>query len=151
MILAATADHYSRRFLNARAGMPKRAFVPFLIFGPGILPPNPAAASLWGSHLDIPPTLVELAAPRGFEYPAYGRNILYTGDVHPSFGAGFAVGPAWLAEIGASAWMAWPDVSVAPGTPNLPSLSATARDLKAAAWWRVVRGPVLPPGKGTVR
>ena len=144
MLMAATADHYSRRFLNQRPGMPERAFVPFLLYGPGILPPNPAATSLWGSHLDIPPTLVEMAAPAGFAYPAYGRDILDASDGHPSFGAGFSVGRDYLAELGASVWIPWPDVSTAPPAPDLPALSATARDLKAAAWWRVVRGAGLP-------
>jgi len=144
MLLAATADHYSRRFLNQRPGMPERAFVPLLLYGPGILPPNSAAAALWGSHLDIPPTLVELAAPAGFQYPAYGRNILDSLNLQPSFGAGFAVGKNYVAEPTSSAWVPWPDVSAAPGAPDLPTLSRMARDLKAAAWWRVVRGSRLP-------
>src|ERR1019366_6130742 len=75
-LFATTGDHYSRRCLNPHPTIFQRRAVPLVLIGPDILPPPPQPGPMAGSHLDILPTLIELAAPAGFVYHAFGRNLL---------------------------------------------------------------------------
>ena len=87
-LFAITGDHYSRRCINPRPTLYQRKAVPFVLYGPEVLSAIRPPDRMAGSHLDILPTLVELAAPPGFAYHALGRNMLDASQTQTGFGHG---------------------------------------------------------------
>jgi len=86
-LFAFTGDHYARRFINHFPNLFERSAVPFILYGKGI----PAEKNNTpGSHINIPPTLVELIAPKDFEYYSFGNSFLLP-DKNTGFGFGKAV------------------------------------------------------------
>ena len=150
VLLAATADHYGRRFLNTKPGLAERSLVPFLLHGPEVLKGVELPPGACGSHLDIPATLVELSAPAGFRYHALGRSVLGPEAAEPAFGSDKVIGPGFLAELtDTPSWVALAGEAAPAEGPDLKALVRREHDLQAVSWWRVLRGPALPaePGK----
>ncbi|MCX7806581.1 MAG: hypothetical protein N3A38_15555, partial [Planctomycetota bacterium] len=105
-----------------------------------------------GSHMDITPTLVELCAPAGFRYHSLGRDVLAPCDNPVAFGADFAVGPDFVADLeGEPRWEAFPDSPSPRIPPDTSALRRRYRDLKGISWWRAVRGAEMPPEGGAKR
>lgn len=69
-----TGDHYGRRFINHKPSLYEKSSVPFIMYGKGI---EPSINTTVGSHIDIMPTLIEMIAPRGFEYYSFGNSLLH--------------------------------------------------------------------------
>lgn len=146
-LVAATGDHYGRRFLNAKPGLVERSFVPFLLHGPEVLAGARPVPGACGAHVDIPATLIELAAPEGFSYHAMGRSVLGPRAAEPAFGADKVVGPGFVAEL--SLTPEWAALNAGtggqkPAPPDLKNLKRRECDLRAVGWWRVLRGAELP-------
>ncbi len=147
VLVAVTGDHYSRRFLNGRPGLVERALVPLLLHGPQVLGGRTLPPRAFGSQLDLTPTLVELAAPAGFVYHALGRDLLSSPWPAAAFGAGMAIGPAFVAELSDTpSWVPLPGSLPEAAPPDLAALKRVSDDLRAVSWWRVVRGAGLPSG-----
>ena len=148
-LVAITGDHASRRFLNERPNLYERLGVPLVLHGPEVLQRLSPPAGMAGSHLDIVPTLVELAAPAGFQYHSMGGNMLDPRRSQVGFGGrGTVVGSNFVFEVERpSELMALPGTSVAAESVN----TSTLRDLYMAfhglGWWRIMRGPELPTTK----
>ncbi len=142
VLVAATADHYGRRFLTSRPGVVDQSTVPLLLYSPSF-PVAGRAVRPWGSHLDILPTLVGLSAPAGFRYAAFGTSLLDANPRGISFGSGHAVGDGFVADLWKRrSWEALPDGGP-PAPPDLEALRHRDNDLKALSWWRVRHGPDL--------
>ena len=67
-------DHADRCNIDKQPSDYERFGVPFVITGAGISKGILAANSA-GSHIDIVPTIIELVAPRGFEYYSIGTSL----------------------------------------------------------------------------
>lgn len=144
-LFAMTGDHPSRRFINSRPDLYERSAVPCVLYGKealaGIVPPHAMA----GAHVDLVPTLVELCAPAGFEYSSFGGSLLDPLRSPIGFGARTIVGPDFIIEVDHS-----DQVHTLPGSQSTPSSipSAALKQLYQAnqglAWWRAMRGSVLP-------
>jgi len=78
-----TGDHFGRRFVNAKPNLFEHSAVPFIMYGKniekGIINKTP------GSHIDIIPTLIEMVAPKGFEYYSFGQSLLNNKDKNIGF------------------------------------------------------------------
>ncbi|MCB0445353.1 MAG: LTA synthase family protein [Gelidibacter sp.] len=68
-----TGDHFGRRFINSKPNLYEKSSVPLIIYGSGI---QPSKNYTPGSHIDILPTLLELVAPKGFDYYSFGNSLL---------------------------------------------------------------------------
>lgn len=147
VLFAVTSDHYGRRFLHGRPTLAERSMVPFLLHGSRELGIGSLPTIRFGSHLDIPATLVDLAAPAGFRYHALGRNLLAPGKADAAFGSGFAVGRDFVAAFGSRPIREPLDGNAPPsgGGPDLPALSRRNDDFCAVSWWMVMKGDRLPP------
>jgi hypothetical protein len=128
LLLAATGDHYGRRYPDRHPDLPSRTLVPFLLWGPGLDRRLPAGCA--GSHIDIAPTLIERCAPAGFAYHAFGRDLL-GGDPGCGIGQTAAVTADAVVDL------------VAGGTDEA-DLRRRADDLRGLGWWRAMRGPAWP-------
>lgn len=71
-IYAFTGDHFGRRFLNSNPNLYERSSVGLTLFGKNI---PKAVNHTAGSHIDILPTLIEMIAPKGFEYYSFGTSM----------------------------------------------------------------------------
>jgi len=71
-----TGDHFGRRFVNSKPNLYEKSTVPFILYGKGI---TPKVNSSPGSHIDIAPTLIEMIAPKDFNYYSFGNSLLLKG------------------------------------------------------------------------
>ena len=78
-----TGDHDSRAHIHLDAPLYELASVPLVLAGPDSLKDMASDPFQVGSHLDIASTLVELIAPKGFNYSSFGHSMLSAS--HPPF------------------------------------------------------------------
>ncbi|HUU45579.1 MAG TPA: sulfatase-like hydrolase/transferase [Acidobacteriota bacterium] len=144
-VFAATGDHASHLFVNARRPFYEKASVPLVLYGPEVLGGFKPSRELVGSHLDIVPTLIELAAPKGFAYHAIGQDILSPDHLPLGFARGRVIGPDFVVDFGDNTGIH--PVAGRPLPDPLPDLQEIRRRhdaLLALSWWRIMRGPTLP-------
>jgi phosphoglycerol transferase MdoB-like AlkP superfamily enzyme len=141
-LVVVTADHPGRRWISKNPDPLEKYLVPCVLYGPEVLTGIHPPRSMAGSHLDINPTLVELAAPKGFPYHAMGRDFLDPQTRAIAVGKNLVLSPLFLMDFHKA-----PRIAVLPGAS--PSLSdQTIKDLKrlhdamhGIAWWRIMKGP----------
>lgn len=68
-----TGDHFGRRFVNKQPNLYEKSAVPLILYGKGI---EPGVNKTPGSHIDISPTLIEMVAPKDYEYYSFGKPLL---------------------------------------------------------------------------
>ncbi|HYA88967.1 MAG TPA: LTA synthase family protein [Nitrospirota bacterium] len=142
-VFAITGDHWSRRFPNARPTFFEQSSVPFVLYGKEVLqglliPPRTA-----GSHIDIAPTLIELAAPKGFVYYSVGSNLLSTKPHELGIGYHKVIGPDFIADMNTETFHPLPERPLPKVLPDITALRTTFNDYYGVAWWRVKRGPQM--------
>lgn len=133
LLLAATGDHYGRRYPNRRPDLASRTLVPFLLWGPGVDRPFPAGQA--GGHIDIGATLIERCAPAGFAYHSFGRDLLSA----PGIGIGQTVAVSATGVAGLKGYSG--DVQ---GDIDAKRARQRAADLAGLGWWRAKRGSAFP-------
>jgi len=74
-LFAITGDHYGRRHIDPHPSLFDTTAVPLIIYGANIKR-NFTGSSIAGSHSDLAPTLIEMVAPKGFVYYAFGNSLL---------------------------------------------------------------------------
>jgi phosphoglycerol transferase MdoB-like AlkP superfamily enzyme len=135
-IFILTGDHAQRWYVNPNPNIYETVAVPFILFGKGIT--KPAEQNLSGSHKDIPATVIELAAPKGFEYYSLGQDMLAA----PAFGLhnmywiyGNEMGDISNKDI---------KITTDGTTPaDTQDITARAQALRKIAWWRIMKGTEL--------
>jgi sulfatase-like protein len=144
-IIAATGDHWSRRFIGARPSLYERSAVPLMLYGPSVLDGIQYPEAMAGSHLDICPTLIELAAPRGFEYHAMGRDMLAPRRHPLGFGRVRVIGPDFIMDTdGRHVFKRIPGRALPSPRPDRNELLRRHSAVQALAWWRIMQGTELP-------
>lgn len=145
-LFAITGDHYSRKkFVSVRPmnTLFDQFAVPLVICGPKTLENVRPPAALAGSHLDILPTLIDLAAPSGFVYHAFGRDLLDQWQNQIGFGCNVVMGPDFILRLRHPA-----HVENLHGQPitgiDGKKLALRYRQLEALGWWRAVKGNQWP-------
>lgn len=139
-LFAITGDHYGRRFPDAHPGLYERLGVPFVLYGHSVLAGVDREPRTAGGHIDVLPTLVDLTAPAGFSYCAFGRNLLGSGGAAAGYGNSAAV-----TDAGAVAFTDKGAEVEGPLTPlQVTALRQRFDDLHALGWWRVRMGDALP-------
>lgn len=144
-VFAITGDHSSRKFIGRPTAF-ERHSVPLVLYGPETIRNLKVPENTVGSHIDMLRTVVELAAPAGFEYHSMGSDLFDTSAPSIAVAANFVIlTPGHIIET--------------PGRPVVEKISGDSgmihdADMKrimdhvhryyAAAWWRVMRGPELP-------
>jgi len=144
-LVALTGDHWSRRSMTARPTFYERSAVPFLLHGPQVLAGVTRPLQAAGGHLDIAPTLIELCAPEGFQYPAVGENLLRPRR-HWGLGSNRIMGSGFLMELNGQGTKLFPTTGAQASEPgDLGPLAAWYRTANGLGWWRLMRGPELDP------
>ncbi|MDH3584712.1 MAG: LTA synthase family protein, partial [Phycisphaerae bacterium] len=144
-LFALTGDHVSRRFPTPRPTLYERSTVPLLLYGPGILPSVERPQDLIGTHVDIGPTLIELAAPADFEYYSSGFDVLGPEYPHTAHGSGRIIGRDFICEPrGGFHFEPMPGGTLPDPLPNLDKRMRWYSSVCAITLWRIRNGPSLP-------
>lgn len=148
-IFAITGDHYSRKqYVSARPThtLFEELAVPLIIHGPKALEKVQPPAAIAGSHLDVLPTLINLAAPSGFAYHAFGHDLFDKSQLQVGFGINTAIGPDFILKTNDPTHLE--DLHGGPATNvDGESLALRYRQLHALGWWRAMKGNEWPAQK----
>ena len=99
-LFAMTGDHYSREeSVNPRPNLFESSAVPFVLYGRDALAGVRRPGTLAGSHVDIVPTLVDLVAPAGFAYHAFGRDLLDPTQAQVGYGNDTVIAPDFVLNV----------------------------------------------------
>ncbi len=140
-LFVVVGDHGDRYNIDKVPTTYERYGIPFIVTGQGIhkgiLLPDSA-----GSQIDIVPTLIELIAPKGFEYMALGGSL--TRENRQGVNYGF-----WITRQSIGKADTVPLVAESlDGSEALPSLDDVAMQnyinaIRSISWWRPKYGPIL--------
>lgn len=145
-LFAITGDHTTRSNIGFPGdSVAEQVVVPFVLYGPDVLGKRSGLQTMPGAHIDIAPTLYELAAPAGFRYTAFGRDLLSQPAQEFGLGHEYFIGTDYIAPYrnNGSAY-------ALPGVPNNTTTAPAAaalreyNALRALAWYRIRRGVELP-------
>ena len=145
-LFAITGDHYSRKqYVSARPThtLYEQLAVPLVIYGSKVLEDLQRPAAIAGSHLDIVPTFVDLAAPRGFAYHAFGRDLFDQSQPQAGYGCNAVIGPDLILKINDPAHVE--DLhGQRRSDVNGEALAVRYRQLHGLGWWRAMKGSQWP-------
>jgi len=144
-LFALTGDHYSRETsVNPRPTLFESTAVPLVLHGPEVLAGVKPPPALAGAHVDIVPTLVDLVAPAGFAYPAFGRDLLDGARPQIGYGDDAVVAPGFIFRVRDPGRVETLDGGL-PAT-HVPSaeLALHYRQLHGLSWWRTHAGSAWP-------
>lgn len=135
-LFAITGDHADRMNIEPNPSLFERYAIPLVLYGKGIdksIIPNSAA----GTQLSIAPTLVELIAPKGFEYYSINESLT-KGD---TIGANheFWVTGSSIGKIDLQTFEEIPDTAQAINT-NKENIKRYVDSIRALSWWRIKNG-----------
>lgn len=140
-----TGDHSGRRNIAAQPTIFEKECVPLILYGPSVLRERSLPADIAGSHLDILPTLVELAAPAGFRYHAMGRNLFTAQPGEPACGRFTALAGDRLLHLAGDGRLWRLDEGRAPPDAAFEDALRQRHDLwLGLSWWRLRHGPEFP-------
>jgi phosphoglycerol transferase MdoB-like AlkP superfamily enzyme len=88
-----TGDHYGRHFITTTPSSYEGSSVPLIMYGPQVLEGLQFPEGMAGSHVDLQTTLIELCAPKGFDYVSLGKNLLKPADAAFGVGRDFVIFP----------------------------------------------------------
>jgi phosphoglycerol transferase MdoB-like AlkP superfamily enzyme len=86
-LFAITGDHKERQGIMLPKDEPYYDLVPFVLYGKHVLKGVKTPANVHARHIDIGPTLYDLAADDGFRYYAMGDSIFDAPKDRPSYSA----------------------------------------------------------------
>ena len=141
-LFAITGDHWSRKFLNEHPTLYERTSVPLVLYGKEVLKGVPVPAKMAGSHLDIMPTLLELASPKGASYYSLGSNILDPDRAQFGIGRGMMVTPDSL--ISGNTVAPLPFVGGDVSDEDTAAANRLIQSWRGMGWWRIMEGGELP-------
>lgn len=139
-LFAFTGDHFSRKFLNNHPPAFEGSAVPFILYGKDVLQGVQLPADAVGSHIDIGPTLIELAAPKGFRYHALGRSVFERRPEPLAFSRDFVLAPNYLLDTRVQTYHPVPGRPLPSPLPDPQEPTLLHHRLLGISWWRTMRG-----------
>jgi phosphoglycerol transferase MdoB-like AlkP superfamily enzyme len=101
-LVVITADHEARRTISKKPDIFEKTSIPCVFYGPDVLKGIHPPSKMVGSHLDLTPTLVELAATVGFTYHTLGKDLLEPRSCPVGVGKGLVIGSSFFLDINAN-------------------------------------------------
>jgi len=141
-----TGDHYGRRHVVRNPNLFERTAVPLVFYGKSVLGNYKGISGAAGSHIDIAPTLIEMIAPKGFQYYSYGDNIFNHNRLQLGLGKDAVVTPYHIFSIQDGTFEPVPfNLPIGqPSDPQYPHYKKRYDTAMGLAWWRIMHGPNLP-------
>lgn len=143
-LFVVTGDHKSRRFIHSRPEYFEESLVPLVFYGKDVLQGLSLPQGMTGSHIDIAPTLIELVAPKGFQYSAMGKDMFDPGQSRLSIGFWRIIGPDFIADVRESPkFYPLPGKMLPASLPKADELRTRLNRYYGVSWWRVHYGPLI--------
>jgi phosphoglycerol transferase MdoB-like AlkP superfamily enzyme len=143
-LFAFTGDHFGRKFINMNPDGFERSAVPFILYGQDVLRGIRMPRGAAGSHIDIGPTLVELAAPRGFTYYSVGQDLLAERKEFLGIGWFRVINKDFVLSLsGPPQFHALPGRELPKDLPDIHELKSAFDRVYGIGWWRVRQGEKL--------
>ncbi len=139
-LILIVGDHGDRYNIDKNPSMYERYVVPFVVTGNGVhkgtLLPDSA-----GSQIDIGPTIIEMVAPKGFEYYAIGSSLTRSNRWGVNYG--FWITRDFIGEAD-RAPLEPVQIEGSQGRPiDEPALQHYIDAVRSISWWRPKYGSVL--------
>jgi phosphoglycerol transferase MdoB-like AlkP superfamily enzyme len=143
-LFAFTGDHYGRKFINANPEFFERSGVPLILYGKEVLRGVKTPPGVAGSHIDIGPTLVELAAPAGFTYYSMGQDLLFPRKKYLGLGWFRIIGKDFIFDAyGPPRFYPLPGKDLPGNLPDIEDMKRLHNRAYGIGWWRVKQGAKL--------
>jgi phosphoglycerol transferase MdoB-like AlkP superfamily enzyme len=129
-------DHADRLNVEKNPDLYRRYGIPLVVYGQGITKNIfPKAAA--GSHINITPTLIELVAPKGFEYYSLGGSLTRGNPFGMNYG--FWVTHDYIGKADSDFTEA---ITGDPAVtkPSSDKLEQDINGLRSISWWRIKHG-----------
>ncbi len=140
-VFAITGDHSGRKHIQSNPGFFERSAVPLVLYGRDVLQGIHLPKNAAGSHIDICPTLIELAAPPNFPYHSVGSSLLASRERPVGIAQGKLITSDFILDLsGVSAVYPLPGKRLPNNPPDLKGLKRLHDAVHAIAWWRIMRG-----------
>ena len=136
-VFAITGDHWSRKFVNERPTLYESRSVPFVLYGEKVLEGLSFPDRVAGSHLNIMPTLLDVASPKGHTYVSLTESLFSRKRLPVGIGRGMAVTPSHM--ISGSTAERLPFGSEV-SAPDLGPIHSMVSSLRGVGWWRIMKG-----------
>lgn len=139
-LFVVTGDHADRLNIEASPSLYERYAIPFVVYGQGVnknLFPQNAA----GSQINIIPTLIELIAPKGFEYYSVGDSLTRGSTL--GFNYGFWITKNSMGKIGDGVGEKLPETDAGSVILDAGVIQQNIDAARAVSWWRVKNGKYL--------
>ena len=143
-LFALTGDHYSRECFAPRPTLSERTAVPLVLCGRDALDQVARPTAVAGAHMDILPTLINLVAPGGFQYHAFGHDLLDPSRPQHGFGCEAVVGQDFIMTQRTPRRLENLEGGTGPDGVPMEELSLRYRRLHALSWWRAMKGKEWP-------
>ncbi len=129
-------DHADRLNLDTNPSLYERYGVPFIVHGQGVEKQTLGEKGA-GSHINVAPTLLELVAPKGFDYYSLGDSLTRGNSI--GFNYGFWMTHDYVGKIGSHAEERIPGEQVIP-PPDEDFIQQDIDARRAISWWRAKYG-----------
>ena len=140
-LIMVVGDHADRMNLEAAPRLYERYAVPLIVTGKGvtkdIFPPDTA-----GSHVNVLPTLIELCAPRGFEYTSVGTSLTKGSVIGFSYGYWITAEEMGYTDRAGEREAIDPAQEVAHSIPWQMIEEEVMRQ-RSVSWWRIENGNAI--------
>ncbi|MCW8918993.1 MAG: sulfatase-like hydrolase/transferase [Gammaproteobacteria bacterium] len=140
-LFAITGDHTARLQIRFPGdSVAEQSAVPLILYGPEVLGTTGNRETA-GAHIDIAPTLIELAADKGFAYPTFGENMLAKKSPSTGLGWHYLMSEHYIANDAAEYGI----FALAGGErpaqrPDLAPQRTHYNALRALSWQRIKKG-----------
>ena len=144
-VFAITGDHTQKLEINFPGDYDfERYTVPLVLWGPDVLPEHKISPLTPGSHIDIPATLYDLAAPAGFRYAAFGKSMFHKQSEDYGFGYAHIIGANFLMSAREGNVFSRAPLQSNVDKPEDPaSIKRQFTAMKSVAHYRVRNGSVI--------
>jgi len=136
-IFIITGDHADRFNIEPSPSLAEQYTIPFVLYGqgiyPGLLPPNVA-----GGQLNIMPTLMELIAPKGFEYYSVVKSMTAGSEV--GINRDFWVTSGGIGKIDSTTLAQVPWAQGNDAEPSIDKIKQDIDAVQAVSWWMIKHG-----------
>lgn len=133
-------DHADRTNLDSTPTLFERYAIPLVLYGKGInksiLPKDVA-----GDQLNIMPTLIEMIAPKGFEYYSIGESL--TNGNKLGINQAMWITPNFIGKVRTNNMQALPWISKSSSKPNIDQIYEDVDTILAVSWWRIKNGKYI--------
>ncbi|MBP2637758.1 MAG: sulfatase [Firmicutes bacterium] len=142
-LFVVVGDHADRVNIETNPPMFERYAIPFIVYGQGISKETLSEQAA-GSHINVTPTLLELVAPRGYEYYSVGRSLTNGNDFGMNYG--FWITSGYMGktdEENAEEHLAKQGMQ----PPDQDKIRREVDAARAISWWRIKFGKMLQAAK----